>query len=91
MLDEFVVVAADELVDAPPGAEPAAHTHAAPIAYAALLTSADFVIDDKIAHDADGNRFLLSVDGGEDATGTVTPEALVRNTGMEKEKEEERG
>jgi hypothetical protein len=78
---EIVALAADELVSAPPGAERTTYTHATPITFSALLTSADLVLDDNVAHDADGNPTRLPVDGDRDATGTVTPEAVVSNDG----------
>jgi hypothetical protein len=63
MFDEVVAPAADKLVLVPPGA----NTHATLDAYLAMLTSADFIQDDNVAHDVNGNSTLLPVEGGGDA------------------------
>jgi hypothetical protein len=76
-------------VVAPPAVEASPNTHASPLNYSALLTSADFVLDDTVGPNAHGNPTLLPVEGGGEATGTVNPEADVNSVGGEEEGEEE--
>jgi hypothetical protein len=86
-----------EVVVGPPDAHVATNTSASPLTYSALLTSANFILDDNVALYTHGNPTLLPADweGDGDATGTLKPEAAAINVGRgeagEEEEEEEEG
>ena len=88
MRSEVLSPAAAQLVAPPPAAEVAANTHAPPLTCLALLTFADFILVDNVAHDAHGNTKFRPVKGVEDATGTATPDSVVNDAGKEEEGEE---